>query len=360
MRLFALTMALAALLGLAVPGAVTAAGRRCQGRAGDRHHPVPLDPESQHRFDGRQELCPRHDAAAVHCLRPRLGARLLPLHRPADLRERPRRARAAAGRRRGPRRTRGGRPHLHHPAGCHLGRRHAGDHRRRAVHLRGRQASRQRHQQCRALPAHPRHRRRRRADLRRPCRPDHVRLQRARRFPRPAGASRARGLRGGSRDLPQPHHVRYRPDQSRPVVRPLSRERGVERLAHRARGQPDLVGQRAALQADRRQGDREHGGARGQPALGRDRHDRRRARPDPRPGAGVRAAQQRRVPRPLPAGAALRARRRQSRQSDPGRPAGAQGADARARPPGDERAAVPGPPAGRRHQGQRDGLGLQR
>ena len=93
-----------------------------------------------------------------------------------------------------------------------------------------------------------------------------------------AGASGAADVRGGSGSLPHSYHLRHRPDQSGSLVRPLSDQRGLERRLRRARAQPDLVGRAAALQAHRGQGDREHRGARGQSALGRDRHDRRRAR----------------------------------------------------------------------------------
>ena len=44
--------------------------------ADDRHHPVPLDAQPEHRCDGGQELCARDGAAAVHGLRRRLAARL--------------------------------------------------------------------------------------------------------------------------------------------------------------------------------------------------------------------------------------------------------------------------------------------
>ena len=52
----------------------------------------------------------------------------------------------------------GHRAHLCHPTRRDLGRRHAGHHRGRPVHLRGRQASPERDRQRRALPTDPRYR----------------------------------------------------------------------------------------------------------------------------------------------------------------------------------------------------------
>ncbi len=199
-----------------------------------------------------------------------------------------------------------------------------------------------------------------RQDLHVACRPRDLRVQRDQRLPRAAGASRAAGVRGGPEGLPHAHALRCRPRQPRALLRPLPDHRGLARRLRRARAQPDLVGREALLPPHRRQGDREHRGARGEPALGRHRHDRGRARPHGRPGAGVRAAPWRGLPDRLPAGAGLRAHRPQPRQPDPRRRPGAQGADHGARPGGALAAAVRGPPGGRRHQRQPARLGPQR
>ena len=124
----------------------------------------------------------------------------------------------------------------------------------------------ERHQQRRALPADHRDRRGRRQDLRDARRPGDLRLQRDQRLPAAAGASRAAGVRGGSGRLPHAHPLRHRARQSRALLRALPHHRGLDRRLRRARAQPDLVGRAAVLPPDRGQGDREHRGARGQPA----------------------------------------------------------------------------------------------
>ena len=160
--------------------------------------------------------------------------------------------------------------------------------------------------------------------------------------------------------VPQSHHLRRRAGQPGPVLRALSDHRGVERRLHRARAEPDLVGRAAAVPAHRGQGDREHRGARSQSAVRQHRHDRGRAGPDHRPGAGVREAPRRSVQDRVRARPDLRAHRSQSRQPDPGGRARAQGADHGARSGGDQPAAVRGPPAGGAHQRQSARLGAQR
>ena len=286
----------------ALPGAGEAAPTPAKDELviGITQFPSTLQP--QHRFDGGQELRARHDAAAVHRLRRRLEAGLPPVHRAADASRTASPCASRCPKASRARRARRGRGHLHDPARRDLGRRHAGDHRGRAVHLRGRQATRQRHQQRRALPAHPRHRRRW------TTRPSSCtstgstfRLQRAWRLPRPAGASRAARC---SRPIPRPTATA---PPSTPIRPTPGCAFGPYRITEVASGshivlepQPDLVGRRSRTSGGSWcKRDREHRGARGQPAVRRDRHDRRRARPDARPGAGVRAAPRRPVPRPL-------------------------------------------------------------
>ena len=84
----------------------------------------------------------------------------------------------------------------------------------------------------------------------------------------------------------------------------------VARQPDRARPQPDLVGRAAGVRPDRDQGDREHGGARGEPAVRRGRHDRGLGRPVAGPGAGLRAPPRRPLPGLLQARPRLRAHRR--------------------------------------------------
>ena len=70
---------------------VAGGGRRARC-ADDRHHPVPLDAEPEHRCDGGEKLRARHDDAAVHRLRRRLEAGLPAVHDAAVDRERARRS----------------------------------------------------------------------------------------------------------------------------------------------------------------------------------------------------------------------------------------------------------------------------
>ena len=179
-------------------------------------------------------------------------------------------------------------------------------------------------------------------------------------FRRAARASRARPLRADPADLPQPHTATT-PIPTNPGLYfgPYRDRRDGARLAHRARAQPDLVGQAARLpSASSSAVDREHRGAGGQPAVGRASTmiagelglslDQALAF-EKRHGDRVR--------RDLQAGPDLRAYRPQSRQPDPRGPARAPGAAARPRPRGDQPAAVRRPPAGGRHLRQSARLG---
>ena len=103
--------------------------------ADHRHRSVPVVLPPRHRVDDGEGLRAGPGAAAVHRLRRRLEAGLHAVRRAADDRERPR----PAGNH--PRRQAGYRRDLQHPAGGPLGRRHAGHHARRHLHLGGRPAS---------------------------------------------------------------------------------------------------------------------------------------------------------------------------------------------------------------------------
>ena len=141
-----------------------------------------------------------------------------------------------------------------------------------------------------------------------------------------------------------------RDDQQRPVQRALRHLRGGRRIARRADAQSAVVGQAAGVFPHCRARHRQYRRARGEPAVRRDRHDRRRDRPERRSGGGAGGAARRPLPGHLQAGAGLRARRRQSRQPDARRPAGPPGAPLCARPSGHRRPDLRRPAAGRRHQ----------
>ena len=126
----------------------------------------------------------------------------------------------------GARRQAGRGADLHDPPGCDLGRRHADHHPRRPVHLGGRPPPEERRRQRRDVPALLAARRDRRQDLHAPRREAGLQLQRHQRFPPAAGASRAAGVRGRSRHLPQPDPVRHRAHQPRPRLRPLPHRQG--------------------------------------------------------------------------------------------------------------------------------------
>ena len=99
--------------------------------------------------------------------------------------------------------------------GSDLGRRHAGHHRGRAVHLRGRQASRERDRERRAVPTDSRHRRDRRQDLYHARRSDHVRLQRA-----SATSAFCRRISSGRSSRPIPRLIAIAPPSipTRPIL----------------------------------------------------------------------------------------------------------------------------------------------
>ena len=153
--------------------------------------------------------------------------------------------------------------------------------------------------------------------------------------------SGAADLRGQSNRVPQPQLLRYRPHQSRPVLRALQDRRGRDRRPCRAGTQSDLVRTETGLRPHPRARDREHRRPRGQSAVRRPRHGGGRTRPDHRPGAGIREAPRRPLRHHLQSRFDLRAHRSEpGEKPDPAGQAGAPGAAPRPRPRGPERTAL--------------------
>ena len=349
-----LLAALLLTLALGLPGSARAA--KDELVIGITQFPSTLQP--QHRCDGGEELRARHDAAAVHRLRRRTGswsACSAPSCRRIEngqaVAETQRRRQATASRV----------TYTIQPE-RDLGRRHAGHDRRRAVHLGGRPPSR------RAASATPSSTA---ASPRSTSIDDktftlHVDkltfdYNGDQRLPAAAGASRAAGLRADPDELPQAHAVRHRPDQPRPLLRPLPHHRGRRRRRTSCSSRnPTWWGEPAALPAHHGARDREHRGARGQPAVRRDRHDRRRARPHRStrrsPSRSATATRFQIIYKPglvyehidLNLDNPILADRRVRQALLHG-----------ARPRGDQPAAVRRPPAGRRHLRQPARLGLR-
>ena len=259
-----------------------------EGRAGHRHHPVPVDLQSVYRPDGDEELRAGHGAAAARHLRQELGAGLHALHRAADHRERP----PQAGR--PPRRQQGRRDHLHDPRRRQMGRRPPGDDRRRPARLGDRPPSRCRGRVGSSIFAAPR---RSTCGTTRPSPSTSTSSPTTRRWSTPSSRSLSHLERAGLRraeGLPEAHGLRHRHDQPRPLYRPLPHHAG-RRRARTSCSSPTRhwYGDKPHLQAHRRAHDREHRRDGGQPAVRRHRLHRRRDRPVARPGARLREAARR-------------------------------------------------------------------
>ena len=324
--------AAAALLALAAAAALhpgAAAAQHDNLTIGITQFPSTLQPE--HRCDGGEELRARDDAAAVHGLRRRLEARLPALRRACPSIENGGAVRSIC-------RAAGKGIDLTYTirARRQLGRRRAGDHIRRAVHLRGRAQPGECGQRRRALPPHHRHRRQGRQDLHPARRQADLRLRGDRRFRAAAGASRSeppspiRRNTGcapattptrptpasttgptGSPRFPRARtscssRTRIGPGQSRPfrriTVRAIENTAALE--ANLLSGTIDMIAGELGLLARR--------------------------------GARLREAPPRRLSNSLQAGPRLRACRLQPRTPRPRRSAGAPGAAFRPRPRGDQ------------------------
>ena len=209
------------------------------------------------------------------------------------------------------------------PARRRLGRRHSDHDQGRAVHLGSRQAPAERHhQQPDVRQGHRRDHGGGRQDLRHPLGQVQVQLRFDQRLPAAARAPGAPGVRSRSVAVPDAYALRYRPDQSGPLFRPVQDHAGRIRRLCGAGTEPDMVGREAQLQADRGADDREHLRDGSQPALRGGRFRRGRGRAVDRAGACVREAQRQALQRRLQAGAVLRAYRPEARQPDPGRTCG--------------------------------------
>ena len=179
-------------------------------------------------------------------------------------------------------------------------------------------------------------------------REDLQRRQQQARLPLP-GLVRAASARtpGGSRvrraeELPSPHPLPDRSDQSRPVQRPVPDHGGLAGRLGGAGAQRALEGAVPRIRPHRGAHHREDRCPRGPPAVRRHRLHSRRDGPDAGPGPVLRGAPRRPVRRRLQAGADLRAHRSHARQPDPGRPARETGTPARNRPGSGQRPAVRG------------------